>query len=281
MKINKNSLQARVQNLSVKKGVPSNVILQSYFFDAFIKRLAYSKYSENFIFKGGFLLSTSLGIDYRSTMDIDFLISRLSLEKDIIEKVFKEIIAIDVDDWVEFDFNKISNIREEDQYGGFNISLIGKLENIKVPVNIDLATGDPITPSFVLYTYKCMFSGETINFQSYNYETIISEKLQTVLSRGMTNSRSKDFYDLYIITKLKYENINKDVLFTAFQNTCKYRNTYFSKERAFEILSSLSSDKNILTRWNAYTRKNEFAHNIEFINVIESINKIIEVVYKN
>lgn len=280
MKINKNSLQARVLNLSTQKGVPSNVILQNYFFDAFIRRLASSKYSENFIFKGGFLLSTSLGIDYRSTMDIDFLLSKLSLEKDIVEKVFKEIIAIDVNDFVVFEFYKISNIRENDQYGGFNITLIGKLENIKVPVNIDVATGDPITPSSVLYTYKCMFDEETINFQSYNYETIISEKLQTILSRGITNSRSKDFYDLYIITKLKYESIDKDLLFSAFQNTCKYRNTYFSKETAIQTLSNLSNDKNILLRWDAYTRKNKFAHDIKFLNVIGSINKLITVVYK-
>ena len=111
----------------------SNVILQNYFFDAFIKRLACSKYSQNFIFKGGFLLSTSLEIDYRSTMDIDLLLSKISLEKEKIEKVFKEIISIDVDDLVVFEFNKISNIRENDQYGGFNITLTGKLENIKVP----------------------------------------------------------------------------------------------------------------------------------------------------
>ena len=120
MKINKNSSQARVQNPSTQKGVPSNVILQNYFFDAFIKRLASSKYSRNFIFRGGFLLSTSLEIDYRSTMDIDFLLSKISLEKEKIEKVFKEIISIDVDDLVVFEFNKISNIREIDQYGGFN-----------------------------------------------------------------------------------------------------------------------------------------------------------------
>ena len=239
MKINKNSSQARVQNLSTQKGVPSNVILQNYFFDAFIKRLASSKYSGNFIFKGGFLLSTSLGIDYRSTMDIDFLLSKLSLEKEKIEKVFKEIISIDVDDLVVFEFNKISNIRENDQYGGLNITLTGKIENIKVPVNIDVAAGDPITPSSVLYTYKCMFDEETINFQSYNYETIISEKLQTLLSRSITNSRSKDFYDLYIITKLKYESIDKDLLFSAFQNTCKYRNTYFSKETAIHQMTKI------------------------------------------
>ena len=120
MKINKNSLQARVQNLSTQKGVPSNVILHNYFFDAFIKRLACSKYSQDFIFKGGFLLSTSLGIDYRSTMDIDFLLSKLQLEKDKIEKVFNKIISIDVDNLVAFEFNKISNLRENDQYGGFN-----------------------------------------------------------------------------------------------------------------------------------------------------------------
>lgn len=180
MKINKNSLQARIQNLSIQKGVPSNVILQDYFFDAFLKRLAKSKYVDNFVFKGGFLLSATLGIDFRSTMDMDFLITKLMMTKKNIEKIFKEIADIEVDDYIHFEFVDIADIRQEDVYGGFNVYLLGRLENIKVVVSVDVATGDPITPSSVSYKYKCLFDNEVLIFAAYNFETIIAEKLQTI-----------------------------------------------------------------------------------------------------
>jgi predicted nucleotidyltransferase component of viral defense system len=208
MKINKNSLQARIKNLSSQKGVPSNVILQDYFFDAFLKRLAKSQYVKNFVFKGGFLLSTTLGIDFRSTMDMDFLLTKLAMNKENIEKIFKEIAEIDVEDSIIFEFVDINDIRQEDEYGGFNVSLLGRLENIKVVVSIDIATGDPITPSSVSYNYRCLFDNEILTFVAYNFETIIAEKLQTILNRGVTNSRSKDFYDLYIIYKLRWNDIS-------------------------------------------------------------------------
>ena len=148
--------------MSSQKGVPSNVILQDYFFDAFLKRIAKSQYAENFVFKGGFLLSTTLGIDFRSTMDMDFLLTKLAMNKENIKKIFKEIAEIDVDDNITFDFVDINDIRQEDEYGGFNVSLLGRLENVKVVVSIDIATGDPITPSSVSYNYRCLFDNEIL-----------------------------------------------------------------------------------------------------------------------
>ena len=278
MKINKNSLQARIKNIVSEKGVPSNVVLQDYFFDAFLKRLAKSKYKENFVFKGGFLLSSNLGINYRSTMDIDFLIRNIAFQKENVVDVFKEIIAINVGDLVTFEYIGISDIREDDQYGGFNVSILGKLENIKVMVSVDVATGDPITPSSVVYDYKCLFDEETIRFASYNYETIISEKLQTILARGTTNSRSKDFYDLYIIYKLRFDKVDKQQLSNAFINTCKHRGTVFSKDEAFKTTSSILESKMINERWISYTKKNSFARAIDFKDVIETVNKIIGIV---
>lgn len=236
MRINKNSLQARIKNLSLEKGVPSNVILQDYFFDAFLKRLAKSQYVDKFIFKGGFYLSSVLGINYRSTMDIDFLLTKLAMTRDNIKNIFKEIALINVQDNIIFEFVNINDIRQEDEYGGYNISLLGRLDNIKVAVNIDVATGDPITPSSVLYKYHCLFDDEIITFTSYNFETIIAEKLQTILSRGATNSRSKDFYDLYIIYKLKWSDIDISNLKEAFKNTCKHRDTFFSFELAISTI---------------------------------------------
>lgn len=280
MKINKNSLQARIKNLSSQKGVPSNVILQDYFFDAFLKRLAKSQYVENFVFKGGFLLSATLGIDFRSTMDMDFLLTKLAMNKENIEKIFKGIAEIDVDDNITFEFVDINDIRQEDEYGGFNVSLLGRLENVKVVVSIDIATGDPITPSSVSYHYRCLFDNEILTFAAYNFETIIAEKLQTILNRGVTNSRSKDFYDLYIIYKLRWNDINISTLKEAFNNTCRYRNTIFSSGHATEIKNQIENDLSMQKRWESFLKKNEFASDISFSDTISVLNIILETALK-
>ena len=280
MKINKNSLQARIKNLSSQKGVPSNVILQDYFFDAFLKRIAKSQYAENFVFKGGFLLSTTLGIDFRSTMDMDFLLTKLAMNKENIKKIFKEIAEIDVDDNITFKFVDINDIRQEDEYGGFNVSLLGRLENVKVVVSIDIATGDPITPSSVSYNYRCLFDNEILIFAAYNFETIIAEKLQTILNRGVTNSRSKDFYDLYIIYKLRWNDINVSTLKEAFNNTCRYRNTIFSLGHATEIKNQIENDLSMQKRWESFSKKNEFASDISFSDTISVLNIILETALK-
>ena len=280
MKINKNSLQARIKNLSSQKGVPSNVILQDYFFDAFLKRIAKSQYAENFVFKGGFLLSTTLGIDFRSTMDMDFLLTKLAMNKENIKKIFKEIAEIDVDDNITFKFVDINDIRQEDEYGGFNVSLLGRLENVKVVVSIDIATGDPITPSSVSYNYRCLFDNEILIFAAYNFETIIAEKLQTILNRGVTNSRSKDFYDLYIIYKLRWNDINVSTLKEAFNNTCRYRNTIFSSGHATEIKNQIENDLSMQKRWESFSKKNEFASDISFSDTISVLNIILETALK-
>lgn len=277
MKINKNSLQSRIKNISSEKGVPSNVILQNYFFDAFLKRLAKSKYKSNFVFKGGYLLSANLGIDTRSTMDIDFLLTKLALTKDNIENIFKEIVETQVDDNVKFEFIRIEDIRKEDAYGGFNISLLGKLDNIKVVVYVDVAAGDPITPSSISYKYKCLFDNEILTFASYNFETILAEKLQTIFKRGVSNSRSKDFYDIYIIYKMRWNLIDTQILKEAFNNTCKYRGTIISIDEAKNITNMVANDLTMKRRWNSYVAKNSFASGIKFSDTIDVINEILKI----
>ena len=279
MAINKNSLQARLNNLSSKTGVHQNILLKSFFFDAFLKRLATSNYSDNFVFKGGFLLSTSLGIDLRSTVDIDFLLRKTSLARENIINVLKEVTSIDIGDGVIFEVNNATDIRQEDEYGGFNVAIIGRLENIKEIVSIDVATGDPVTPNAISYQYKCLFDDDVLIFKAYNFETIIAEKLQTILFRGIANSRSKDFYDLYIIHKLRWETIDTSVLKEAFINTCHYRNTIFDKEGAINIINRINDDSQMEKRWNSYRKRNKFVGDTEFKETIEAALLIIEVIY--
>ena len=277
--INKNSLQARINNLSAKTGVHQNILLKSFFLDAFLKRLSISKYSDNFVFKGGFLLSTSLGIDLRSTMDIDFLLRKIDLDKEIIAKTFKEILSIEIDDNVVFEYSGIQEIRQEDEYGGYSVTILGKLENIREMINIDIATGDPVTPHAVSYDYNCLFDDETLHFKAYNYETILAEKLQTILFRGVTNSRSKDFYDVYIIYKLKWNGIDTNILKEAFINTCNYRGTKFGKEESLDILNDIVKDSRMSARWTAYSKKNKYVGNIKFEETIEATLMILKTIF--
>lgn len=276
MLINKNSLQARINNLSTKTGVHPNILLKSFFFDAFLKRLAASKYADKFVFKGGFFLSTSLGINLRSTMDIDFLLRKMNLTMENIVNVLKEVSLIDIGDNVTFEYQNINEIRQDDEYGGYNIVLLGKLENIKETISIDVATGDPITPSPMDYRYKCLFDDEILSFKAYNFETILAEKLQTILFRGIANSRSKDFYDIFIIYKLRWNDIDTKVLKEAFVNTCNYRGTVFAKDEALRIVDRIKNDSQMESRWKTYSKRNQFAKNIEFKDTLNPLEIIIE-----
>lgn len=276
MLINKNSLQARINNLSTKTGVHPNILLKSFFFDAFLKRLAASKYADKFVFKGGFFLSTSLGINLRSTMDIDFLLRKMNLTMENIVNVLKEVSLIDIGDNVTFEYQNINEIRQDDEYGGYNIVLLGKLENIKETISIDVATGDPITPSPMDYRYKCLFDDEILSFKAYNFETILAEKLQTILFRGIANSRSKDFYDIFIIYKLRWNDIDTKVLKEAFVNTCNYRGTVFAKDEALRIVDRIKNDSQMESRWKTYSKRNQFAKNIEFKDTLNPLETIIK-----
>ena len=270
MPINKNALQARINNISKETGVHQNVLLKSFFFDAFLKRLSASAYADHFVFKGGFLLSSALGIALRSTMDIDFLIRQMPLDEETVSKAMKEVIAMEVGDKVKFGFRGIESIRQEDEYGGYRVTIMGRLENIKETVTIDIATGDPVVPDAVDYQYRCLFGGEVLHFRAYNFETILAEKLQTVLARGVLNSRSKDFFDLYIIHQLRWREVDERILKEAFSSTCRYRNTLFTASEANGILNQIKGDSQMEQRWNSYRRKNAFVGDVTFQDAVNA-----------
>ena len=195
--------------------------------------------------------------------------------RDIIEK----IVDIQCNDEISFDLTSISPILDEDAYGGFSVVLVGHLENIRQQFTIDIATGDPITPTAVTYKYKRLLEETTIDFKAYNLETILAEKIQTIFKRGLLNSRSKDFYDVYIIKKLRLSELNINNLKAAFQNTCKYRETCFSKNEAVKLLESLSSNEQFVLRWKNYVNKNSFAKDIRFEDVIKACKVITEFIF--
>ena len=279
MKINKNSLQAKINNLSKEMNVHANVLLVSFFFDAFISRLAKSTYANKFVFKGGFYLATLLGVKNRYTADIDFLLRRETMDENRLRKIFTDIIAIDADDSISFEISDISPIRDEDAYGGFSILLTGRLENVRQSFHVDVATGDPITPSDVEYTYQSLISHESITFRAYNLETVVAEKLQTILFRGLLNSRCKDYYDIYIIHQLQWRKISIPDLRKSFETTCQYRKTPFEREKSLLILEEISKSDILQSRWKNYAKKSSFAKDVPFEATIESCKEILDCIF--
>ena len=279
MKINKNSLQARINNLSKEMNVHANVLLVSFFFDAFISRLAKSIHADKFVFKGGFYLATLLGIKNRYTADIDFLLRKETMNENRLKEIFTDIIAIDADDSISFEISDISPIRDEDAYGGFSILLTGRLENVRQSFHVDVATGDPITPKDIEYSYQSLISHETIAFRAYNLETVVAEKLQTILFRGLLNSRCKDYYDIYIIHQLQWRKISIPDLRKSFETTCQYRKTPFEREKSLLILEEISKSDILQSRWKNYAKKSSFAKDVPFEATIESCKEILDCIF--
>lgn len=276
MMINKDSLKARANNISKKMNISQNIVYNRFFFDAFLARLAASSYKDKFILKGGLYLSSLLGVSSRSTMDIDFCLKQLSMEKDNLIKIVAEVLDIGVDDGVSFKIISSDDIRMDDPYGGYQIKILGKLENVKYEFGIDVATGDPIVPSEKSYDYKCLVTGDVLPIKVYSLESVIAEKLQTLLSRGIANSRSKDFYDLYILRKTQLENVNKETLKKALSETFKHRNFTIAKEDALALLDEIINNEQISVRWTSYVKNNEYASGLELKEVISTIKEWLE-----
>lgn len=272
-----NSMQVKdkLKNIAVKKNIEFNTLLRLYMYDRFIERLAVSKYRDNFILKGGFYLSTLFGLESRSTNDIDTAIKDTNFTKENVEEMIKSIISIDINDGALINFVEISNIREEDQYGGFRVVLNVKVDTIRETFQIDIATGDPITPKPIVYKYLPILGDRYINIWSYNIETVIAEKLETILRRAEANSRTRDYYDLYLIYTKGWNNVNFNDLHKAIDKTFKKRNYTGNIEEAIAILKDSEIIKN---RWDSYKKKYEYAKNIDYDKIMQCIEEIVKVI---
>ena len=227
--------------------------------------------------KGGMLLTYSLGVQNRSTQDIDFLVKGFPIETVKLKKILEEILGDTNKKDIWFEINGTAEeIRAEDEYGGIRFHLIGHLANIRIPFSIDIATGDPIYPLPRLERYSTIL-GDNIELNMYPLETVLSEKLQTILTRAENNSRSKDFYDIYAILKNKFEVLNIMELKVAVSMTFSYRKTEISKEKAKFIIRNINDDSLINERWKRYKKKNPYAKEIEFSEIIDSLNTLIEI----
>jgi len=273
--VNSMQLKDKIKKIAKEKNIDFNTLLRLYMYDRFLERLSLSKYKDNFILKGGFYLSTLFGVENRSTMDIDAAFRGANFTKENIVKMIKNIISIDANDNAKITYLGISSIRDEDEYGGYRVDLIVQIENIKEKFHIDVATGDPITPKAIVYKYRPILEDKYINLWAYNIETVLAEKLETVLSRLELNGRMRDYYDIYLIYTRHKGSINKDNLRLAIDKTFKKREYSGDINRSIEIIK----DSDILKqRWNIYARKNKYAKDIIYEEIITLINELIRVI---
>ena len=255
----------------------SQKFYQLFYFERILERISISNYRGQIILKGGLLLTSIIGDDERTTKDMDATLKGIPLTKTNVEKVFAEILNIDIDDGVTFQIISIKDIRIEDEYGGFRLNILSKLDNNKTYITVELTTGDIITPREMKYNYNSIFEEKKIPIMSYTLETILAEKFQTIVTRGLLNTRLKDFYDIYILINTKMDQLNKNNLIKAIQNTFKRRETNFDIEQFNGIVSDLIEDNNMNNLWNEYVLKNPYAKNISFNDTINAIKELIDI----
>ena len=270
---NKDSLKVKVSNLALSTNIPNKYLIQSFMFEALLKRISVSKYKDKFIIKGGLLLSSIFGVNLRSTMDLDTTIKGLPLDRTTITKVVNEIISIDLKDNIKLEIENIKDIREEELYSGFNINLKAEFDGLRTNLMIDITTGDVITYKEVQFEYKTLFDNEIVNIMTYNYETIIAEKFEAIISRNIDNTRMKDYYDLYMFVNLKWDDIDKTILRKAIFNTSKKRETlnYIEEDKYIELINE---DSKLKSLWKNYQNNYVYAKDISFENTIAAIKVI-------
>ena len=273
-------IKGAIRNISKKTGVNPNSLLQMCLFEGILEKLSKSKYSENFILKGGLLISSLIGVDMRSTMDMDTTLRGIPLNEVSITKILNEILAIEIDADIEYKLIKLSPIRQEDVYEDFCASISCIFGKINATLNIDITTGDVITPREMNYSYSKILEEGTIPIMTYTIETILAEKFETISSRNITTTRARDFYDLYMIYSIYKDKIDKDVLSKAIERTSKYRGSFETALQYREIVELFRESEIPKELWKKYTQNNPYAKDVDFldtISVYEEIGTVLNV----
>ena len=273
-------LKAIVKNVAKEKKISAQLVLQNYMLERFLERVSLSSYRENFIIKGGFLIASMVGLDSRTTMDMDATIKGYLVNKETIQKMIEEVLAVSLDDNISFEFRSIGEIREGDEYTGYRAALTANYEKMAVPLKLDITTGDKITPREIEYEYKLMFEDRSIHVLAYNLPTILAEKLETVISRGDQNTRPRDYYDIYILTKLQSGNIDLATLKDALRATTETRGSFEVIKQYREIMQRVRSNQVMNRQWGDYRKDFDYAARIEFEEtcdaVIANMNRIMD-----
>ena len=268
------SLKAKIRNIAKKKNIPAQVILQNYMFERLLVRLSVSDYREKFVLKGGMLVAAIVGLDNRATMDLDTTLKNLPLTPDAIHSALEQICAIRFDDGVSFEIGTISPIREDDIYGGYRVMLNAWFDTIVTPLSIDVSTGDAITPHAVQYNFSEIFDDEkTYELWVYNIETVMAEKVETILRRSVFNTRPRDFYDAYILATT--QKFDQAVFENALQATVNHRDTARQIEGVPGILRNIEESPELKTMWERYRKQFAYAADIEYEQIMNVLKTLL------
>lgn len=269
-------LKDLIRNLARDKAADAQVLMRNYMMERFLERVSISPYRDDFILKGGMLVAAMVGLDARSTMDIDATIHGKMVSVDDISDIISEIVAVPIDDGVKFVIKSISEIMDEAEYPGLRVSLESYFDGVRTPLKIDISTGDIITPREIRYRFRLMFEDRSIEVWAYNLETVLAEKIETLISRTTTNSRMRDFYDIYILTQLYGTDLDIDVLTSALAATAGKRGHTELLKDAEKIISDVQSSGELQELWRAYQKKFSYAADIPWSTVIRSVRQICQ-----
>ena len=258
-------IKGRIKSVAKQNNADARTLMRIYMMERFLERLAQSEYRDNFIIKGGILVTAMIGVAHRSTMDIDTSMKNLNLSAEDALRVVNQVKDIDLDDGVSFDVKDVSNIMDEMEYPGIRVTMNANVGRLITPLKIDISTGDVITPRAIEFNYDLLLEDRSISLWSYNLETILAEKLQTVLARGILNTRMRDFYDIRMLLDTYEDKVNKVVLKDAFAATCNKRGTDHLQEQAEEIIKIIEADEQLQVLWRAYQKKYSYAAEIDYV----------------
>lgn len=269
-------LKAIIKNIAKEKHISAQLVMQNFMLERLLERISISKYQRNFILKGGFLIAALVGIDTRATMDMDATIKELPVNEQTVRKMFEEICKTELADDVTFSFQNIGKIREGDEYTGYRISLSANYPPMAVPLKLDITTGDKITPKEIEYQFKLLLEDRNISVLAYNLETIMAEKLETVITRGDQNTRPRDYYDIYILTKLQYSNIEPDSLKAAFKATADKRGSAVVVKDYRKIMNTVRNSEVMQRQWKNYQKDFEYATNNVFEETCDAVVQLMD-----
>lgn len=269
-------IKGRIKSVAKQNNADARTLMRIYMMERFLERLAQSEYRDNFIIKGGILVTAMIGVAHRSTMDIDTSMKNLNLSAEDALRVVNQVKDIDLDDGVSFDVKDVSNIMDEMEYPGIRVTMNANVGRLITPLKIDISTGDVITPRAIEFNYDLLLEDRSISLWSYNLETILAEKLQTVLARGILNTRMRDFYDIRMLLDTYEDKVNKAVLKDAFAATCKKRGTDHLQEQAEEIIKIIEANEQLQVLWRAYQKKYSYAADIDYASVISGVRKLMD-----
>lgn len=275
---NANSFKAKIKNISKDKGIPAQQVQQHYLIEQVLKLISTSSYRDSFIVKGGYLIGQMIGLDKRTTMDLDVTLKGTEMSRENLIHIFEEILCSKTDRF-SFSVDKLEPIRQDDEYGGFSLKLNATFDTLKEVVFIDITTGDKITPREITYSMTSIFTNESIKIWTYNLETVLAEKLETIISRGLASTRPRDRYDLFTLYKLRKEEINLEVLKNALENTAekrKSKDTIYNWEEQVRGIEISDYQKEL---WIRYQRQFKYAKDISFDNSVQVIREIMQQIF--